>query len=53
MKRETITLTIQRPRTRAHRVLFQADLPFSPKVERNRRQYQRRAKHQGRALQDQ
>lgn len=53
MKRETVTLTIQRPRTRAHRVLFQADLPFSPKVERNRKQYQRQAKHQGRAFQDQ
>ena len=52
MKREILTFTVQRPKVRAHRVLFQDDSPFVPRVERNRRDYCRRAKHQARQYQD-
>lgn len=33
------------PPTRAHRVLWDRDLPFRAKTERNRVAYQRRPKH--------
>ena len=35
-----------RQRTRAHRVLFDRDLPFKPKVEPSKLAYKRRDKHQ-------
>ena len=38
----------QPKRTRAHRVLFDSDLPFKPRTERNKMAYQRKAKHQNR-----
>lgn len=41
-----ITLYTTKPKTRAHRVLFDRDLPFRPKAERRRDTYQRRAKNQ-------
>lgn len=37
--------TAGRQRTRAHRVLFDRDLPFKPKSERRRDTYQRRVKN--------
>lgn len=41
-----ITLqTSGRQRSRAHRALFDRDLPFKPKAERRRDVYQRRAKN--------
>ena len=35
-----------RQRTRAHRVLFDRDLPFKPKVVESKLRYKRREKHQ-------
>lgn len=37
--------TQPQPPTRAHRVLWDRDLPFRAKTERNRVAYQRRPKH--------
>ncbi len=37
--------TRPQPPTRAHRVLWDRDLPFRAKAERNRVAYQRRPKH--------
>ena len=35
-----------KPRTRAHRVLFDRDLPFKPRVVESKLRYKRREKHQ-------
>ena len=46
MKKETIKIEFK-TRTRAHRVLFDRDLPFKPKVvESKKGVYKRRDKHQ-------
>ena len=38
------------PHPRAHRVLFDRDLPFRPRTEQNRVLYQRHTKHRARTL---
>lgn len=45
MKKQTIIVEFKR-RTRAHRVLFDRDLPFKPKVVESKLHYKRRDKHQ-------
>jgi len=40
------------PHPRAHRVLFDRDLPFRPQTEQNRVLYQRHTKHRARLLAD-
>ena len=46
MKREAISFRIEPMKHRAHRALFDDDLPFKPKVEKPKKgQYQRRQKH--------
>ena len=46
MKREILTFKFERPRTRAHKVLFDNDLPFKHRVVSPKKtQYQRRPKH--------
>lgn len=45
MKKQTITIEFK-PRTRAHRVLFDRDLPFKPRVVPSKLRYRRRDKHQ-------
>jgi hypothetical protein len=45
MKKEVIILEFK-PRTRAHRVLFERDSPFKPKVVESKLRYKRREKHQ-------
>lgn len=45
MKKETIKIEFK-TRTRAHRVLFDRDLPFRPQVVENKLRYRRRDKHQ-------
>lgn len=45
MKREVIKLEFA-PRTRVHRVLFERDSPFKPKVVQDKTLYKRRDKHQ-------
>ena len=46
MKREIITFRIEPMKHRAHKALFDEDLPFKPKVEKPKKgQYRRRDKH--------
>jgi len=45
MKKETIKIEFK-TRTRAHRVLFDRDLPFRPQVVESKLRYRRRDKHQ-------
>lgn len=45
MKRELITFMTTRPKHRAHRVLFDNELPFKPKVVKNKTLYKRQQKH--------
>lgn len=45
MKKETIKIEFK-TRTRAHRVLFDRDLPFKPRVVESKLRYRRRDKHQ-------
>ena len=40
------------PQPRAHRVLFDRDLPFRPRTEQNRVLYRRRTKHRAQLLAD-
>ena len=44
MKREVISFTTQ-VKPRAHRVLFDNDLPFKPKVVKSKMLYKRQQKH--------
>ena len=41
----TISFKIPKPRTRAHAVLFDNELPFQPKVAKNKMAYTRRPKY--------
>jgi len=45
MKREILSFTVKEPKHRAHRVLFQNDTPFKPKVVQSKAQYRRKDKH--------
>lgn len=45
MEKQTIKIEFK-TRTRAHRVLFDRDLPFKPKVVPGKTRYKRREKHQ-------
>lgn len=46
MKREPITFRIEPMKHRAHKALFDDELPFQPKVEKPKKgQYHRRPKH--------
>ncbi len=45
MKKQTIKIEFN-TRTRAHRVLFDRDLPFKPKVVQSKLAYKRREKRQ-------
>ena len=45
MKTQKVIVEL-RQRTRAHRVLFDRDLPFKPKVVPSKLAYKRREKHQ-------
>lgn len=44
MKREIITL-VTSPKHRAHRVLFDHDSPFTPKVVKSKKLFKRQPKH--------
>ena len=48
MKTRTIRISIEQPKHRAHRVLFQEGTPFRMKVVRDKTQYTRKTKHRGR-----
>ena len=46
MKREVISFRIAQPKQRAHKALFDDDLPFKHRVEKAKKnQYNRRPKH--------
>jgi hypothetical protein len=45
MKKQTLSFIISAPKARAHRVLFDRDLPFRARVEKTPKQYQRKPKH--------
>jgi stalled ribosome alternative rescue factor ArfA len=47
-----IHFTIQAPKERRHRALFDQDLPFRGRVERPKTEYQRRPKHKNREQQE-
>jgi hypothetical protein len=44
MKRETLTF-LTTPKHRAHRVLFDTDTPFTPKVVKSKKLFKRQPKH--------
>jgi len=44
MKHEKISIEFRR-KTRAHKVLFDRELPFHPRVVKSKLQYRRREKH--------
>lgn len=48
MKKEILSFKIQRPKHRAHFVLFAEDSPFKPKAVKRKDLYQRKPKHVGR-----
>lgn len=45
MKREVITYKVERPKTRAHFVLFAEDSPFKAKAVKRKDMYRRKPKH--------
>jgi hypothetical protein len=45
MKTQFLSFTIPQPKVRAHRVLFQEDTPFKPKVVESKLKFKRRPKH--------
>lgn len=47
MKNKTLSFTIEQPKHRAHRVLFQENTPFKPKVAQSKIIYNRKSKHKG------
>jgi len=50
MKKQILSFTIEKPKHRVHRVLFQEDTPFKPKVVKRKDTYKRRPKHVKRDL---
>jgi len=45
MKKVTLSFTFEQPKHRAHRVLFDENTPFKPKVVQSKVQYRRKDKH--------
>ena len=46
MKREILSFKIEQPKHRAHRVLFDDNTPFKPKVVKSKKsEYKRKPKH--------
>ena len=45
MKKEIISFIVKEPKRRVHRVLFQNNTPFKPKVVDSKIQYRRKDKH--------
>jgi len=51
MKTEKLTFKVsQKPHTRVHRVLWDRDLPFKPKTEKNKVLYKRHNKHKSQSV---
>lgn len=47
MKNKILSFKIEQPKHRAHRVLFQENTPFKPKVVQSKTLYNRKPKHKG------
>lgn len=47
MKKEIVKFKVARQKTRAHKALFDNDLPFGHKVVNPKNNYKRRPKHRG------
>ena len=45
MKTQILSFTLEKPKHRAHRVLFQENTPFKPKVVKRKDTYKRKPKH--------
>lgn len=46
MKREILSFRLEKPKQRAHKALFDDDLPFKHRIEKAKKgQYSRRPKH--------
>ena len=45
MKKELLSFKIPQVKQRAHRALFDRELPFQPRVEKPKTQFNRRPKH--------
>ena len=44
--KKVLSFTVEQPKKRVHRALFDNDLPFKPKVEKSKKgQYNRKPKH--------
>jgi hypothetical protein len=48
MKRQILSFKIEQPKHRVHRVLFDDNTPFKPKVVQSKVQYRRKDKHPNR-----
>lgn len=46
MKSKILSFIVPQPKHRVHRVLFQEDTPFKPKVVKSKTVYKRREKYQ-------
>ena len=49
MKKQILSFTVKEPKHRAHRVLFDENTPFKPKVVQSKVQYRRKDKHPNRS----
>ena len=45
MKKQILSFIVEQPKHRAHRVLFQENTPFKPKVVQSKIAYRRNLKH--------
>jgi stalled ribosome alternative rescue factor ArfA len=44
-QRKSKAFKVPAPKKRAHKALFDPDLPFKPKIEKNKKKYTRKVKH--------
>lgn len=45
MKKQILSFTVEQPKHRAHKMLFQNNTPFKPKVVQSKLLYNRKPKH--------
>jgi hypothetical protein len=50
MKKQILSFIVEQPKHRAHRVLFQENTPFKPKVVQSKIAYNRKPKHKNRGF---
>lgn len=52
MNKQVLSFKIQAPKARAHRALFDTDLPFRGRVEQSKKQFRRVPKHRNKGESD-